>query len=67
MIELERNICHNSVMSICELFIDRDDTAHLVDQVIHDIKVIGDTSTDGANCMGPLFMVDLSVDRSAAL
>ena len=38
MIELDRKTSHNSVMSICELFIDRDEPAQLVDQVIHDME-----------------------------
>ena len=38
IIELDRNIGHNSVISICEFFIDRDDLSHLVDQVIHDVE-----------------------------
>ena len=37
MIELEKKIGHKSVMSIRELFIDRDDPSHLVDQVIRDM------------------------------
>ena len=49
MIELYRKIGNKSVMSICELFIDRDDLDHLLDQAIHDMKVIGDASTEGAN------------------
>ena len=67
MIELDRKIGHKSVMSICELFIDRDDPAHLVDQVIHDMGGIGDASTEGANGMGQFFRADLSVNGSAAL
>ena len=67
MIELERKIGHNSVMSIHELFIDRDDMVHIVKQVIHDMEVIGDTSTEGTNSMGQLFAAALSINRSAAL
>ena len=67
MIELDRNIGHNSVMSIREFFIDRDEPAHLVDQVIHDMEWIGDRSAEGANRMGPLLMAALSVDGSAVL
>ena len=59
MIELYRNINHNSVMSIHEFFIDIDKPAHLEDQVIHDIEVIGDTSAEGANRMGQLFATSL--------
>ena len=62
MIELDRNIGHKSVMSIHELFIDRDDPAHLVDHVIHDMKVIGDASAEGENGMVRLFASSLSVD-----
>ena len=67
MIELDRKIGHNSVMYIREFFIDRYDPAHLVDQMIHDMKGIGDTSGEGANGMGQLFPADLSVDGSAAI
>ena len=55
MIELNRKIGHNSVMSIREFFIDRDEPARLVDQVIHDMEVIGYTSAEGGNGMGQLF------------
>ena len=67
MIELDRKNGHNSVMSICEFFIDRDEPAHLVDQVIRGMEGIGDASAEGANGMGQLFAAALSVDRSAAL
>ena len=67
MIELDRNIGHNIVMYIRELFIDRDDPADLVDQVIHYMEGIGDTSDEGSNRMGQLFTEDLLVDGSAAL
>ena len=67
MIELDRKIGHNSVISIRELFIDRDEPSHLVDQVIRFMEVIGDTSADVANRMVRLFAVALSVDGSAAL
>ena len=40
---------------------------HLVDQVIHDMEGIGDTSDEKSNRMGQLFEADLLVDRSAAL
>ena len=55
MIELERKIGHNTVMSIFEWFIDRDEPAYLVDQVIHYMEGIGDTSDEGSNRMGQLF------------
>ena len=67
MIEVDRNIGHNSSMSICGFFIDRHEPAHLVDQVIHDMEVIGDTSAEGGNRMGQLFAEAFSVDGSAAL
>ena len=67
MIELDRNIGHNSAISIHDFFIDRDEPAHLVDQVVRDMEGIGDTSTEGANRMGQLFAEALSVDGSAAL
>ena len=67
MIELDRKIGHNSVMSICEFFVDRDDPSHLVDQVIHDMEGIGDTSAEGDNGMGQLFTADFLVDGSTAL
>ena len=67
MIELDRNIGHNSFMSIHELFIDRDEPDHLVYQVIHDMEGIGDTSAEGANGMGQLFTAVFLVDGSAAL
>ena len=54
-------------MSICELLIDRNEPAHLVDQVIHDMEGIGDTSAEGANGMGKLFAATLLVDGSATL
>ena len=43
-------------MSIREFIIDRDDMAHLVDQVIHDMEGIGDASAEGGNGMGQLFV-----------
>ena len=52
IIEVDRKIVHNSVMSIRELFIDRDEPAHLVYQVIHDMEVIGDTSAEVAKSGG---------------
>ena len=67
MIELDRKIGHNSVMSIRKLFIDRDDPAHLVDQVIRDMEGIEDKSDGGGNRMGQLFMADFPVDGSASL
>ena len=67
MIELDRSIGHNTVMSIHEFFIGIDEPAHLVDQVIHVMEGIGDTSAEGANRMGQLFTAALSVNVSAAL
>ena len=58
MMELDRKIGHNSVMSICEFFIDRDDLAHLVDQFIRDMEVIVYTSAEGSNGMGHFFVAD---------
>ena len=52
IIELERKIGHNSVMYIREFFIDRDEPAHLLDQVIHDMEGIWDKSAKGDNQMG---------------
>ena len=49
IIELDRKIGHESVISICEFFIDRDDLAHLVDQVIHVMEVIGYASAEGVS------------------
>ena len=54
-------------MSIHELFIDRDEPAHLVDQVVHDMEGIGDTSAEEDNRMGQLFVADFLVDGSAVL
>ena len=59
IIELYRKIGHKSVMSICELFIDRDEPAHLVDQVINEMEEIGYASAEGANEMVQLFAADL--------
>ena len=67
MIELDSKICHNSVMSILEFFIDRDEPAHLVYRVICDKEAIGDTSDEVANRMGQLFTTAFSVDGYAAL
>ena len=58
MIELDGKIGHNSVISIHELFIDRYEPAHLVDQVIH---------KKGVNWMGQLSAAEFSFDGSAAL
>ena len=58
---------HNSVVSIREFFIDRDEPAHLVNQVIHDMEGIGYTSAEGGNRIGLLFVADLLVNGSAAL
>ena len=62
MIELDRKIVHNSVIYIRELFIDRYEPAHIVDQVIHDMEVIGDASAEEDNGMGKLFAAAFSVD-----
>ena len=67
MIELDRKIVHNIVMSIHEFFIDRDEPAHLVDQVVHDMEWIGDRNSEGANRMGQFFAAALSVDVFATL
>ena len=67
MIELYRKISHNSVMSICEFFIDIYEPAHLVDQVIRYMEGIGDTSAEGGNRMGRFFTAALSFDGSAVL
>ena len=67
MIELDRKIGHNSVMSIHEFFIDRDEPSHSVYQVIHDMEGIGDTSSEGANRMGQLFVADFLVNGSTAI
>ena len=67
IIELERKIGHKSVMYIRELFIDRYEPAHLVDQAIHDMEIIEDESAEGANGIGQLFAVALSVDGSAMI
>ena len=58
MIKLDRNTSHKNVMYIREFFIDRDEPAHLVDQVIHLIEGIGDEIVDGANGMDWLFVAD---------
>ena len=67
MIELDRNIGHKSAMSICELFIGRDEPSHLLYQEIHDMEVIVDASAEGGNGMGQLFKVDLLVNGASAL
>ena len=67
MIELEKKIGHKSVMSICEFFIGRDETAHIVDQEIADMEGIGDASVEGFNGMGQLFAADLSANVAAVL
>ena len=67
MIELDRKIGHNTVISIHELFVDRYEPSYLVDQAIHDMEWIGDISSEGANRMGQLFAAALSVHGSAAL
>ena len=67
MIEFDRKIGHNSVMSSCELFIDRYELPHLLDQFIHDIEGIVDTSAERSNRIGQFFAEDFLVDVSAAL
>ena len=67
MIELDRKIGHKSVMSICGLFIDRDEPALLVNQSVHDMEGIGDASADGTNVIYQLFIVALSLDVAATL
>ena len=67
MVELDRKIGHKSVMSIREFFMDRDEPAHLVDQAIHDMEGIGDTSAEGANGMDQLSAASFSVNGAAAL
>ena len=67
IIELDRKIGHNSVMSICEFFIDRDEPDHLVYQVIHEMEGVGDTSYEEGNGMCQFFTEDLSVNGSATL
>ena len=47
--------------------IDRNEPAHLVDQVINYMEGIGDTSDRGDNRMGQLFAASFPVDGSAAL
>ena len=42
-------------MYIREFFMDRYEPAHLVDQAIHDMELIGDTSAEEANGMDQLF------------
>ena len=67
MIELESKIGHNSVMSIREFFVDRDEPDHVVYQVIHDMEGIGDKSAEGANRMGQFFAEAFLVDGYTAL
>ena len=67
MVELDKKISHNSVMSICKFFIDRDRPSHLLDQVLHDMEGIGHTSAEGFNQMGQFFTTNFSVVGSSAL
>ena len=53
-------------MSIRKLFTDRDELAHLVDQEIDDMEVIGDASVEGFNGMDQFFAESSSVDGVAA-
>ena len=62
IIELDRNIGHKSVMSICEFFVGSDKPSHLVNQVIHDMEGIGYECDEGANGMYQLFAEALSFD-----
>ena len=64
---MDRKIGHKSVMSISKLFIDRYEPDYLVDQAIHDMEIIGDAIFEGANGIGQLFAMALSVDGAAAL
>ena len=64
---MNRKIGHNSVISIREFSIDRDEPSHLVDQVIRDMELIVDASSEGGNGMGQLFAAALPVDESATL
>ena len=54
-------------MSIHELFIDIDEPARLVYQVVHNMEVIGGASAEGANGMAQLFVAVFLVDLAAAL
>ena len=54
-------------MSIRKLFIDRDEPAHQLYQVICDMELIGDASAEGGNGMGQLFAADFSVNGSTTL
>ena len=54
-------------MSICQFFIDREEPADLVDQVIHDTEGIGDASAEWANRMDKLFAEDFSFEGAIAL
>ena len=54
-------------MSIREFFIDRDEPAHLVDQLIHYMEGIVDTSAERDNRMGQFFVADFSVGGSDTL
>ena len=67
IIQLDRNIGNKNVTFIRELFIDRDETAHLVDQAIHDMDGIGDARSDGANGMDNLYAADFLVDGASVI
>ena len=54
-------------MSICEFFIDRYDTDHLVDQAVHYMEGIGDASYEGDNGMDKFFWGDLLVGGAVTL
>ena len=67
MIELDRNIDHKSVISICKFFVDIDEPDHLVEQVIHDMEGIGYSSADGDNGMDQFSTAALSLYGDVAL
>ena len=54
-------------MSVYTLSIDRYETTHLLDQVIHDMKGILDAIAEGDSGMDQLFSADLSTNGAAAL
>ena len=54
-------------MSICEFFIDRNETSHLEEQQIDYMEGIGDANAEGANGMGKLLLTALLFNRAAAL
>ena len=54
-------------MSIYELYMDRDEPAHLVYQTIPDMELIVDAIAEGVNWMYQLFVAYFLVNGSAAL